>query len=432
MKRNLFTLMLACGVYCAGAQSSAGLIAHWDMNGTTHDTSGGGHHGHPLNLTSATGRDGIAGHAWYFNGTNSGITIPQSPAFNVSRYTLSATIKVMGYYAGPCHANMILTRGKAAPNVTGNYYLDFNDDPAGYGCASPSVDTTKQSFMSAACGTGVGLVPASNTAYNTTPHILSNVWYDAVATFNDTVYKMYVNGVLMATVPITNPGVPIGTSSDSMSIGFAVYDAAVGYPYYFKGVMDDILFYNRVLSDSEIVHIHDTCGSITVQPVTVMVPVAGTVNYSVTSTIVSGTYQWQQNTGSGFVNLSNSGPYSGVTTNVLTVTGVTSAMGTYHYRCLVTNSVSCSDTSSEAALTLGVDDISNNTAISAYPNPVHTMLTVTAAGIVNNIVVSNVTGQVVYTAKPNKQATDIDVSHLANGLYFIRINNAEVRKFIKQ
>ena len=50
------------------------------------------------------------------------------------------------------------------------------------------------------------------------------------------------------------------------------------------------------------------------------------------------TYQWQVDTGSGWINLSNGGIYSGATTGTLTLTGVIMAMTGYQYRCVATNS----------------------------------------------------------------------------------------------
>ena len=44
----------------------------------------------------------------------------------------------------------------------------------------------------------------------------------------------------------------MGTSTDSLAIGKDIYAAAIGYPYYFKGYIDDIKIYNRALADSEI------------------------------------------------------------------------------------------------------------------------------------------------------------------------------------
>ncbi|MBO6183333.1 MAG: hypothetical protein J6O88_01400, partial [Chryseobacterium sp.] len=77
---------------------------------------------------------------------------------------------------------------------------------------------------------------------------------------------------------------------------------------------------------------------------------SGNTTFSITATGAT-SYQWQQNTGSGFAALSNGAPFSGVTTSTLTVTGATGAMNGYQYRCVATNS-SGSATSNLANLTV--------------------------------------------------------------------------------
>ncbi|SIO34556.1 beta strand repeat-containing protein, partial [Chryseobacterium scophthalmum] len=76
----------------------------------------------------------------------------------------------------------------------------------------------------------------------------------------------------------------------------------------------------------------------------------GNTTFSITATGAT-SYQWQQNTGSGFVALANGAPFSGVTTSTLTVTGATGTMNGYQYRCVATNS-SGSATSNSATLTV--------------------------------------------------------------------------------
>jgi extracellular elastinolytic metalloproteinase len=58
------------------------------------------------------------------------------------------------------------------------------------------------------------------------------------------------------------------------------------------------------------------------------------VNFSVTATNATN-YQWQVNTGSGFTNLTNTAPYSNVTTATMTITGTTVAMNNYQFRCVI-------------------------------------------------------------------------------------------------
>ncbi len=66
-------------------------------------------------------------------------------------------------------------------------------------------------------------------------------------------------------------------------------------------------------------------------------------------------YQWQENSGSGFGNISNGGIYSGANLATLTLTGITTAMHNYQYRVLLsTPSYVCDNdyTSNNATLTI--------------------------------------------------------------------------------
>ena len=67
-------------------------------------------------------------------------------------------------------------------------------------------------------------------------------------------------------------------------------------------------------------------------------------------------YQWQVNTGSGFVNMTNTAPYSNVTTSSFVITGATIAMNGYRYRCLISNQ-SCTPTLLTNAVLLTVNTL---------------------------------------------------------------------------
>ena len=62
-------------------------------------------------------------------------------------------------------------------------------------------------------------------------------------------------------------------------------------------------------------------------------------------------YQWQENSGSGFVNITNGGVYSNATTATLTITGATAGMSGYTYN-LVATGAGGSATSNAATLTV--------------------------------------------------------------------------------
>ncbi|MCW1147077.1 choice-of-anchor D domain-containing protein [Flavobacterium lacisediminis] len=88
---------------------------------------------------------------------------------------------------------------------------------------------------------------------------------------------------------------------------------------------------------------------ITTQPVNASTIVNANASFTVAATGSGLTYQWQVDTGSGFVNLSNIAPYSNVTTATLNISAATLAMSGYQYRCIVIASAPCSNLNSNAA-----------------------------------------------------------------------------------
>jgi len=86
------------------------------------------------------------------------------------------------------------------------------------------------------------------------------------------------------------------------------------------------------------------------QPKDVAVCTGDNATFSVTTSSADLIYQWQINTGSGFIDISNSDKYSGVYTSKLTITGVNTSMSGYAYKCIVSNSCSTPAISSTANL----------------------------------------------------------------------------------
>lgn len=79
-----------------------------------------------------------------------------------------------------------------------------------------------------------------------------------------------------------------------------------------------------------------TSVSINQQPANVSICITGNASFSVTATNAL-SYQWQMNSGPGWTDIADNATYSGSQTNNLTATGVTTAMNTYLYRCVVSN-----------------------------------------------------------------------------------------------
>lgn len=94
--------------------------------------------------------------------------------------------------------------------------------------------------------------------------------------------------------------------------------------------------------------------SITSQPTNTFVCAGATASLSVgTSEGGSTTYSWRENSGSGFVSLSNGSLYSGQGTSTLTITNPSAALNGRQYQCIIIRCGSIVVTSATAVLTVG-------------------------------------------------------------------------------
>jgi hypothetical protein len=103
---------------------------------------------------------------------------------------------------------------------------------------------------------------------------------------------------------------------------------------------------------------------VSVQPPNRTITDGNNTTFTITATGTTPTYQWQVDTGSGFVNLSNGAPYSNVTTATMTITAATISMNGYLYRCVVSGAAPCgSVTSNSGSLTVTLTAPNNPSAI---------------------------------------------------------------------
>jgi len=99
----------------------------------------------------------------------------------------------------------------------------------------------------------------------------------------------------------------------------------------------------------------NTAPAITGQPASAAACIGSNATFTVTATGTALTYQWQiSTTGSGgpWTNLSNTAPYSGVTTATLTVSNVTAAMAGHQFRVIINGTCTPSITSNPASLSV--------------------------------------------------------------------------------
>ncbi len=167
---------------------------------------------------------------------------------------------------------------------------------------------------------------------------------------------------------------------------------------------------------------------ITTQPVDQTVVVGNNGQFTVTTSPTNPTYQWQMDDGTGFVNLSNAGQYSGTDTDVLTISNVQFGQNNFLYRCIVTSG-NCEATSSVGRLTIqdnvGLDDINKN-IFNVYPNPTSNSFTISSEKVINSeFTIIDSQGREMLTGIMNGQEHTIDISKLSKGVYSVVFNNTE-------
>ena len=124
------------------------------------------------------------------------------------------------------------------------------------------------------------------------------------------------------------------------------------------------------------------------------------------------------------------------TTTVPSVT-FTKAAGTDSITATVSSTVpdGCYDSTTSAAhmvyLSLGLNSACMANELVIYPNPAGSTLNI--AGIyIKSVAINNLLGQVVYDHAYGASQVHIDIDGLPAGIYFVKVNGTEVRKFVKQ
>ncbi len=219
MKNTLLLAALSAAT-CANAQLDIGLKAHWTFSGGTADASGNGHDGTFVGtITPATDRAGNAGCAFAFPGDSSHIDVPFDGDFDIAptgAFTMS-----LWYQGGSPEMGDLewIFRKRNTPGFyhSWNYALALYDVNRGLYFGGDD-----QSLWS-----------------NVIPNIPDPTWHNLVGVYSNGIHQLWLDNVLQATD--SNQTLFITQSIEGISIGET-----------FSGLVDDIRFYDRALSASEV------------------------------------------------------------------------------------------------------------------------------------------------------------------------------------
>lgn len=248
--KKFFCLLICILVYTVHSNAqgslSTGLSLYLPFNGNTLDLSGNGNHATNYGATFASDASGRANCAYSFNGTSSYMEILNHVSLQAdSQISLCAKVMVRGFYGGVCFNSSIIDKNiMGQPDyVYGFYSLRFTG--TANSCSVP--DTNLQNYTGFFAGSYIAPGLKSNL-----PHVVSTgIWDCLVFTFDGDTAKMYVNGVLRHKF---KGGSLIGKNTGNVTLGRKSHTA---YPYWYKGVMDEVRIYKRALTSSEVL---DYCG----------------------------------------------------------------------------------------------------------------------------------------------------------------------------
>lgn len=204
----------------------ASLIAWYPFNGDDQDHSLYGNNVDFNSATATAGRDGTPNSAYYFDGSSSYMTVPNSTSLNPKKITIATLFKPTGVYLGTGNTSRILMKG-TDDQSNGVYFLGYYSNGVAYGTYG------NNQFES----NGVGSPEGS---------LRPNRWYKLVYTYDGAVGKLYINGIL---VNESDKKASFTPNSDLLRIGTT---GRSDYPYWFKGIIDEIRIYNQAYSPSEL------------------------------------------------------------------------------------------------------------------------------------------------------------------------------------
>ncbi len=441
MKQYSIFILLFLSVTIASAQVNVpayvplgSLEAWWPFTGNAIDSSGNGNNGTVHGCTLTTDRFGNANSAYNFDGHSNWIYIPPGlPLELIKSVTIAAWVFADHYTADSSGGQaQIFWRGD----------LTSAHDPYMLYVSGPQIKFRRDIDPG---GTIINQVGFNSSIMDVTK------WHHIVGIFDLATGNMliYFDGVLQSEAHL--PG--------TISYAMPVYWNSIGAVdnggwQFFKGVIDDVGAWDRRLMQCEISKLYLGLANLIVRNTTTdSVSVGASATFSITDTCtVLGMYQWQENSGSGYVDLVDAPPYSGVFTQTLTITPATMLDSGNLYRCIRIDSThNCYDTSGDGVLivsdtitstpSLGMSNISNAMDFSVAPNPSNGEFTIKGLNVARNntellVEVTNIMGQTVYSTKIPVQNRRINErlllrNVLQEGVYLLRLHTETSNKVLQ-
>lgn len=380
-----------------------GLIAWYSFNGNANDLSGNNHHGTLHNVTSVSDQFGNSNSAYSFSGNQSSyIKVNHDSSLNFSssdNYTISTWIKPEPNISnGPAG---LLSKWNEVTLNPYPYTLrveDLGNELSRINWANHTSNTTRKVF---------------DTVYN-------NRYAHIVVKVENFRSYFYINGILKDSVSFQNANIQ---NSNDLYIGKRTSST----PRCFKGIIEDLGFWNRALSNCEIYNLYalKTVTDITMQPADQNCLTGDTAMFAIATMYPQNlSFQWQADTGNGFHNLTNTGQFTGIHNDTLYVSNIASANDGSRFRCIISAGI-CKDTSDFAVLIVtgsGFNTPYTKSHIKIYPNPVSDFIRIKSSQAKQlELEIIDSKGHIVQKKQIMNGSSVINIRELQSAMYFVRL-----------
>lgn len=201
----------------------SGLVGWWRFNGDATDSSSIGNDG--IVYGGENYFDSPMGKALIFDGESDYVGCGNDTSLDITQaITIEAWVKPSAFLANPDHSTIATKALAYYFQVDGSGYLrvyQYNTSPAGY--------------------------------HSSNNPILLNVWQHVAYTYDGSNVRMFINGVLDKTIPVTGT---IQVSNKHLGIGMNLDASGNPYPNFyrqFQGEIDEVRIWNTALTADQLI-----------------------------------------------------------------------------------------------------------------------------------------------------------------------------------
>ena len=429
-----------------------GLVGWWPFNGNANDESGNGNNGTVNGVSLTSDRFGNINKAYNFVQGNT-INIINNPSID----NLNLASVNLWFKTNTTSNSQLFKKGNSLSLSSGeqiSIQLNYNNGINGFFSAKYNSN----------CVAGNGWFNCSDNSIS----LNNNNWHMMTAVIDSDSLKYFVDGVFISGIVVPNNNMDVCNSG-----GISLGKNWNSDPDYYTGIMDDIGFWNRALTQQEITNLYTStnCANNTaITPPTNSLTTGSTATFNATTSDPNPAYVWQSNFGQGFQTLNNVGNYSGTNTGTLNIANVQLPNHTQPIR-VISTSGNCIDTSNVAVINIldtcitsvtvydtllttvtdtlvinatltGLNPPVNQNTLKVFPNPARTHITIDYGNVSlmsgYTLKIVNALGATVFSAPINQQTSFINLSTwTGNGIYFVQLinpqnNTIENRKIVIQ